>query len=153
MKNRIAKVTVGLALSGVAGVGVTTGLSPSAGAAVPSVSTSTTAPARHPLRVWVRAHRRELARHVVGISAGAIGITPGALVSGLRSGQSIAEVAQTHQVAPQTVVTALVQAGDTLIDRAVDNHTLTPTQGAKIEAALPGVMHKVVDHVHDRRGG
>lgn len=153
MKKRIAKVTVGLALSGIAGVGLTAGLVPSASAAVPSAASSSTTPARHPLRAWLRAQRRELARHVVGISAEAIGIAPRTLVSGLRSGQSIAEVSQAHQVAPQTVVTALVQAGDKRIGRAVDNHKLTQTHGAQIEAVLPGVVTKVVDHVHRQHAG
>jgi len=94
-----------------------------------------------------------VARHVAGISAKTIGITPGTLVGGLRSGQSIADVAQAHNVSPQTVVNALVQAADTRIGRAVDNHKLTQSEGAEIEAALPGALTKVVDHVHGQHAG
>ncbi len=153
MKKRIAKVTVGLTLSGMAGVGLSAGFTSSAGAAVPSAVSSSTTPARHPLHAWLRAHRREVARHVAEISAKTIGITPATLVSGLRSGQSIAEVAQAHDVAPQTVVNALVRSADTRIGRAVGNHKLTQAQGAEIEAALPGALTKVVDHVHGQHAG
>jgi len=153
MKTSIAKLTVGLALSGIAGVGLSAGFSSSAGAAVASAVSSSTTPARHPLHVWLRDHRREVARHVAGISAKTIGVTPRTLVGGLRSGKSIAQVAQAHDVAPQTVVNALVQAADTRIGRAVGNHKLTQTQGAEIEAALPGALTKVVDHVHGQHAG
>ncbi len=149
----MAKVTAGLALSGIAGVGLSAGFAPTAAAAVPSAVSSTTTTARHPLRVWLSAHRREVSRHVVGISAKAMGVTPRTLVSSLRSGQSIAEVARAHGVAPQTVVNALVQAGATRISRAVNDHELTPTEGAKVRALLPGAAAKVVDRAHGQRSG
>ncbi len=148
MKKMIAKVSVGLALSGIAGVGLSAGLASTAGAATPSAVSSSTTPARHPVRAWLRSHRRAVARHVVEISAKTIGITPQALASDLRSGQSIAEVAQAHNVAPQGVVNALVQAGDARVGRAVNDHKLTQAQGSKIEAALPGAVTKVVNHVY-----
>lgn len=148
MKKMIAKVSVGLAMSGMLGVGLNAGLASTAGAATPSaVSSSTTA--GHPVHAWLRAHRRTVARHVVEISAKTIGgITPQALVSDLRSGQSIAEVAQAHNVAPQGVVNALVRAGDARIGQAVNDHKLTQAQGSKIEEALPGAVTKLVNHVY-----
>ena len=148
MKKMIAKASVGLALSGIAGVGLSAGLASTAGAATPSAVSSSTTAAHHPVRAWLRAHRRAVARHVVEISAKTIGITPRALASDLRSGQSIAEVAQAHNVAPQEVVNALVQAGDAWIGQAVNDHKLTQAQGSKIEAALPGAVTKLVNHVY-----
>jgi hypothetical protein len=149
MKKMIANVSVGLALSGIVGVGLNAGLASTAGAATPSAVSSTTTAAHHPARAWLRAHRRTVARHVVEISAKTIGgITPQALASDLRSGQSIAEVAQAHNVAPQGVVNALVQAGDARIGQAVNGHKLTQAQGSKIEAALPGAVSKLVNHVY-----
>ncbi|HEY5024681.1 MAG TPA: hypothetical protein VII76_06875 [Acidimicrobiales bacterium] len=148
MKKMIATVTVGLALSGVAGIGLSAGLATPAGAATPSAVAGPSTAARHPLRAWLRAHRKALARDTVRISAKTIGITPKDLLSTLRSGQSIAEVAQAHNVDVQTVVSALVQAADTQVGQAVDNHKLTQAQADKIEAVLLEAVTKVVNHVY-----
>jgi hypothetical protein len=152
MKKTLAAVTVGLALS-VAGVGMSAGLAGPADAATPSVVAGPAAKTQHPLRAWVRAHRKALAHHTVEISAKAIGISPKSLASSIRSGQSIAQVADAHNVDVQTVVDALVGAGDAQVGRAVTNHKLTPAQGSKIEAALPRVVTKVVDHVYAGHAG
>jgi ABC-type glycerol-3-phosphate transport system substrate-binding protein len=149
MKKMFAAVSVGLALS-VVGVGVSAGLASPADAATPSVVAGSAATTQHPLRAWVRAHRKVLARHTVEISAKTIGISPKSLTSSMRSGQSIAQVAETHNVDVQTVMNALVDAGDTQVGNAVTNHKLTPAQGSKIEAALPKVVTRVVDHVYGR---
>ncbi len=65
----------------------------------------------------------------------------------LRSGTSIAEVAQAHNVAPSTVEAALVTAGDARVDKAAANHRLTADQAAKIKATLPAAVDKIVNHV------
>ena len=154
MKKRLATVTVGLALSGIAGVGVATAFAPPAGAATPSAASSpSTTIARHPAHAWLRAHRRAIAREVVQVSAKTIGIAPSTLVSALHAGQSIAQVAQAHGVDVQSVIGALVQAADTRVGQAVAGHKLTQAQGAKIEAALPAAFTKVVDHVHGAHAG
>ena len=153
MKKMIATVTVGLALSGVTGIGLSAALaSPAAAATPPTLATPSTA-GHHPLRAWLQAHRKAVARDTVRISAKSIGVTPKDLVSSLRSGQSIAQVAQAHNVDVQTVVNALVQAGDTQVGRAVASHKLTSAQGSKIEAALPQAVTKVVDHVYGQHAG
>jgi hypothetical protein len=149
MKKMFATVTVGMVLSGSVGVGLSAGLaSPAAATTPPSVATAPASPstANHPLRAWLRAHRKAVARHTVAITAKTIGISPKALVSELHSGQSIAEIASSHGVDVQSVVNALVQAGDTRVGRAVDSHKLTQVQGAKIEAALPQAVTKLVNH-------
>ena len=147
MKKLLAPFAVGLALSGIAGAGLAT----PANAATPPAASSTTTPGHHPVRAWLRSHRRAVMRHVAQISAQTIGITPEALSTALHSGQSIAQVAQAHNVDPQTVVNAIVQAGDARVGQAVDRHKLTPVQGAKIEAALPGAVTKLVGHVFYQR--
>ncbi len=147
MKKMIATVTVGLALSGVTGIGLSAGLASPASAATPSAVTSPGTAGQHPLRAWLRAHRKAVARDTVQISARTIGVTPKALVATMRSGQSIADVAQAHGVDSQTVVNALVQAADTKVNGAVTNGKLTQVQATKIEAALPGAVTKIVDHV------
>ena len=152
MKKMFATVTVGLALS-LTGVGLSTALASPAGAATPSAASASTTGVPHPLRTWVRSHRKALARHTVQISATSIGISPKSLVSSLRSGKSIAQVAQDNKVDPQTVANALIRAGDTQVGRAVTSHRLTSAQGAKIEAALPKAVDKAVNHVFDAPTG
>lgn len=101
----------------------------------------------HPLRAWVLAHRRELRRDGVAIDAKTIGISPQALVTELRSGKSIADVAGQHSVSAQTVVNALDHAADAKINQAVTNHKLTEAQAKTIEARLPARLTKAVDRV------
>ncbi len=100
----------------------------------------------HPLRSWLRAHRGQIRRAGVAISARTIGVTPEALVSELRSGTSIADVAGQHGVSAQTVVNALVSAADSRISQAVSNHRLESSLASKIEASLPGRLTRAVDH-------
>jgi|ERR1700688_3552930 len=153
MKKMLATVTAGLALSGMAGAALVAGFAPPAGAATPSAVSNSPTTSQHPLRTWLRDHRRAMAREVAQVSAKAIGITAKALVSALHSGQSIAQVAQSHNVDPQTVMNALVQAGDTRIGVAVTNHKLTQAQAAKLEAAIPGAVTKLVNHVFNQHAG
>lgn len=114
-------------------------------AAQPTTATSSQ-PGTHPLRAWLRNHRRQLRRAGVAISARTIGVTPQALVTELRSGKSIADVAGQHGVSAQTVVNALVSAADSKINQAVADHKLSSTAATTIKAALPGRLTKAVDH-------
>lgn len=148
MKKMLCTVTVGLALSGIAGAGLAT---PAGAAAPPASSTANATTAAHPARAWLRSHRRAVMGHVARISAKTIGISPTDLSAALHAGQSIGQVAAAHNVDPQTVVTALVHAGDVRVGQAVDRHELTPAQATKIEAALPGAVTKLVGHVFGRR--
>ncbi len=133
--------------------GALLGATAAAGTAYAATPTSTAAtaaaPAKasaHPLRAWLRAHRKAIRRDVVAVSSKTIGVTPQDLVSELRSGKSIADVAGEHNVSAQTVVNALVGSADAKIDQAVTNHKLTQAQASEIEAALPGLATKVVNH-------
>ncbi len=114
--------------------------------AAPHSTAASTHPGAHALRAWLRAHRRQIRRAGVAISAQTIGLTPQDLVTELRSGTSIADVAAEHNVGAQTVVDALVSAADSKITTAVSDHKLSSTVAAKIEAALPGRVTKAVDH-------
>ena len=144
LKKFIAPVLVGGAILG----GVASAGSAYAAAPTPPAVTATATPqaGSHPLAAWVRAHRRQLRRAAIGISATTIKIAPKDLVTELRSGKSIAQVAGEHGVSPQSVVTALVTAADARISKAVTNHKLTAVQAAKIETALPGRINKLVNH-------
>jgi hypothetical protein len=117
-----------------------------AGSAYASTPTVSTSKSNNGTTAWLHAHRRAVARAVVAVSAKTIGVTSQDLVSELRSGKSIAEVAGENNVSAETVVTALVSAGEAAVNKAVTSNKLTPTQASTIDAALPGYMAKVVNH-------
>ncbi len=141
LKKFIAPIAIGGALlvGGIASTGT-------AFASTPAAATATASTAKHPARAWLRAHKREIRRDGVAISAKTIGVTPKALVTELRTGKSIADVATEHGVSPQTVVNALVTAADAKVTTAVNDHKLTAAQGTKIDAALPTYVAKAVNH-------
>lgn len=137
----IAPVVIGgVLLGGVASSGVAY----AATASTPSASTSKASAGQ--IRAWVRGHRRELRKAGLDISAKTIGITPQTLKADLKAGNSIAGVATQHGVTPQTVVNALVSAADGKVNSAVTAGKLTSTQASAIEAKLPTVVTKIVDH-------
>jgi hypothetical protein len=124
-----------------------------AGAATVSSTGSGTATAHvhHHLRrngvaQWLRAHKVEVAKAVVSISAQTIGVTPSALVSDLRSGQSIADVAGANNVSVQTVINALVNAAEAKVSQAETDGKITSTQASTIDSELPGYVTKLVNH-------
>jgi hypothetical protein len=144
LKKLIAPVVIGgVLLTGVAAGGAAYASAPAATTAVATAK----APGHHALRGWLRAHRKEIRRVGVVISAKTIGVTPQVLVADLRTGKSIAEVAQANNVSPQTVVNALVSAADAKVTQAVSDKKITQTEADKIDAALPGLITKAVDHV------
>ena len=83
----------------------------------------------------------------VTISAATIGITAQALVTELKSGMSIAQVAVEHHSTAQAVIDALTAAADARVAQAVSAGTLTQHQGVKISAALAAHVVKLVNHV------
>ncbi len=144
LRRTLAPVVVG-------GTIVTGAIAAGAGfATVPAGAATTASAPTHPgylrLHTSVRGHRRELRRAGVVISAKAIGITPKALVTDLKSGNSIAGVAGQHNVGAQTVIGDLVSAADGRINRAATNGKLTATEANRLEAALPGRIAKFVNH-------
>lgn len=149
-KRVIAPIVISVTLmGGVATAGVAyasaPASAPTAATAQPSTATSAR-PGSHLLRAWLRAHRRQIRRAGVTISARAIGVTSQDLVTELRSGKSIADVAGEHGVSAQTVVNDLVSAADGKITEAVSNHKLDSTVAAKLKASLPARFTKAVDH-------
>ena len=143
LKKLIAPVVLGGALLGSLAVGG------SAYAAAPTTTPSAahTTAGKGEVRSWLRAHRKELRRGGVAVSAKAIGITPKVLVADLKSGESIAQVATANHVDPSTVVQALTTAADARVNQAVKAGKLTSAQGTKIEAKVPALMTRAVDKV------
>jgi hypothetical protein len=130
----------GVLLGGVAATGTAYASTPTASVAAPAHI------GKSAIRAWLRAHRREIRRAGVAISAKTIGVTPKALVTELRSGKSVADVAGEHGVSAVSVVNALASAADAQIAKAVTANKLTSAEAAKIEVALPGFLTKAVDH-------
>jgi hypothetical protein len=142
LKKTIATLVVGGALlGGVASAGTAYAAAPTA------TATASSSTAGHPLRTWLKAHRKEIRKAGIDLSAKTIGdgVTPKALVTELRSGKSVAQVAGEHNVSAQTVVNALVGAADGKVDQAVTSGKLTSAEAAKIKAALPGYITKAVN--------
>jgi hypothetical protein len=142
----LKRIIAPIALSGAFLAGATSlGVASSAYASTPSLAIPQSInPA---LKAWIRAHRRQIAQEVVTVSSTTIGVSSQDLVSELRSGKSIADVASENSVSAQTVVNALVNAADAEVNQAVTNQKLTSAQASKIEAALPGYATTLVNHV------
>ncbi len=145
LKKIVAPVVVaGVLLGGALSVGTASAATPASTASAAAAPASNGHPKAH---AWLRAHRRQLRKRGAVISAQAIGITPKALVTELRSGKSVAEVAGEHGVSVPTVVNALVGAADARVDKAVAAHQLTSAQATTIKATLPTWVSKAVNHV------
>ena len=154
MKLRTAVVTATtaavLATSGVALAGATSGSSstPSQSAAV----TATAAKDTHPvLRHRARVRLRRLLRGAAGVVTTTIGIDRPTLREELRSGKTVAEIANEHNVAPQTVIDALVTAATKRLDAAVAAGHLSAARASKIEQRLPDRITKLVNNWHPKR--
>jgi transposase-like protein len=98
----------------------------------------------------VEATPKQLRRHrtvsaAIDVAAKTIGVTPRALRQAIASGQSVAAVATAHNIAPKTVVAALVTAGEARIDKAVAQHHIDAARAANLKARLPLRAQRFVD--------
>lgn len=151
-KKIIGPVVAGAVLVGAAGW---------ASAAGAATTTSTKPPAAthaqikstHELGKWLKIHRRHIRKDVEAVTAQAIGITPDQLTSELRSGNSIAQVAQEHGVSAQTVENALTGAADTRINQAESDHKITQKEATRLESRVTSVADKLVNHVFGHKKG
>ena len=147
LKKIIAPVVVaGVLVGGALSVGTATAATP-APATTATTAAAPAAPGSQHARSWLRAHRRRLLRAGAVISAKTIGVTTKDLVTEVRSGKSVADVAGEHGVSAQTVVNALVTAADARVDKAVAAHKLTSAQATAVKAKLPAWVAKAVNHV------
>jgi hypothetical protein len=125
----------------------TAGFASTASATSPGSSTLTpqSQAASHGAAQWVENHRQTIRHAVVAISAEDIGVNPQALVTALRSGKSIAQVAGEHGVSTKTLQTDLVNAADNRVNLLVGNGKLTSTQASEIEARIPALVTGIVN--------
>jgi cobalamin-dependent methionine synthase I len=101
---------------------------------------------RAPGKAKAQDKRHQRVRHAVELAAQTIGIDAKDLASELRAGKSIAEVATAHNVDPQTVIDALVNAATTKIEAAKNAGKITAERAAAIEQKLPELVSKLVNH-------
>lgn len=119
---------------------------------VAATSGSTAAPAvARRVNVRRRVRIRALLRGAAGVVTNAIGIDRKTLREGLRSGMTVAQIATAHNVAPQTVIDALVAAANKKIDAAVQAGKLPAIRATRIEQRLPARITKLVNNWHPRR--
>ena len=140
----LGSITIG----GAASAGTPTSITTDNGTS--STTSTVSAPAgahKHAVHAWLKANRKSLRKAAVTISAATIGITAQALVTELKSGMSIAQVAVEHHSTAQAVIDALTAAADARVAQAVSAGTLTQHQGVKISAALAAHVVKLVNHV------
>ena len=140
IKKIVAPVVIAGALLGGVAAGST------AYAATPTTATATAQTGKQQLHGWLKAHRKEIRKAGLDVSAQTIGVTPQALRAELKSGKSIAQVAGEHGVGVQAVENTLTSAVDTKVDQAATAHKLTAAQAAAIKAAVPARVAKAVNH-------
>ncbi len=91
-------------------------------------------------------HRRQAVRRAaLKTAADTIGIDAQQLVSEIRSGKTVAEVAQAHNVDPQKVIDALVSAATKRIDDAVAKGDLDASRAAELKSHLVERITKLVN--------
>lgn len=88
---------------------------------------------------------RPMLRHGIATAAKTIGIAPKDLLTELKSGKSIADVAAAHHVDRQKVVDALVAQDNQRIDQAVKDKHLSQQRADALKKALPDRVAKFVD--------
>src|SRR4051812_40617197 len=97
-----------------------------------------------------RAPRVRILEGMLTVSADKIGVSVDDLKTALKAGQSVADVATAHNVAPADVQQAIVDAGSTKIDQAVTDGKVPSDKAATMKARLPEMAGKFVNA---KRGG
>ncbi len=144
MRKLLASTAVGLTLF--SGSMAVLGSAANAQGNDPSAQTQTARPGQDHGGGQHHKRRHQLLQAIVKTSADTIGIDSKTLVTELRSGSSIAQVARNHGVEPQKVVDALVAKGNERIDKAVADGKLDADRAAQLKAKLPGMAEKAVNH-------
>ncbi|HZR15371.1 MAG TPA: tape measure protein [Acidimicrobiia bacterium] len=134
---------VGVAWSATSGGGTSSGPAATPDAVTAAAATATGA---HP------ALRRMLAALAVKTAADTIHVDRKTLVQELRSGKSIADVANEHNVSPDTVSKAIVDAATNRLSSLQSSGKLTADQVQKIEQRLPQAVDKLVNHKGTAKG-
>ena len=140
MKKLVATVAMAGALTaGTAGMAYAADSGSGSGSGT-ATATATATATRHPrLRAIVR-------RHGARIVADTLGVSTQDLRTALQGGQSINEYATSLGKNPADVKTALVNAADAAIDRAVANGRIDQPRGDELKGKVEARVDKVLDH-------
>jgi hypothetical protein len=95
--------------------------------------------------------RRHARRSGVKLAASTIGIDTKALVDAVKGGQTVADVARSHNVDPQKVIDAVTTAANTKIDTAVTNGKLDADRAAKLKDRLDQRIATLVNDTPHRQ--
>ena len=136
IKHRTKQLVATVALAGAVTAGT-------AGVAFAADSTSTSA--QDPSAQQVRHPFLRARRALAGFVANQIGITRAELRAGLKSGQSIADIATAHDVDVQTLVNAIVEKVDQRVDQAVQNGRISAERGETIKSKVPDRVNTLVN--------
>ena len=126
--------TIGISVAGAA----------SSGSSSPKPASTAAAAASTTAKVTPKGFLRKNAKEGLVLAAKTIGITPQQLVTEVKGGKSIAQVATTHGKNPQDVINALVAAAD----KKVDASGLTADQKSKLKGKVPAAVTKLVNSPH-----
>jgi uncharacterized protein (DUF433 family) len=145
MKVQMKKVVATVAMAGAITAG-TAGMAYAADNSGSTPAKPAAAAQGHPrLRVAVR-------RHAGKIVADTLGVSVQDLRTALKGGQSVNEYTTSLQKNPADVKTALVNAADTAIDKAVANGRIDQAKGDELKGKVDARVDKALDH-HFGQGG
>ncbi|ADG07761.1 hypothetical protein [Kyrpidia tusciae] len=139
MKKSLLYSALALAVAG-GGAAAVTAVAPFAVAAADTATTASgsTQPAQ--------AEHHQQWGGVLSTAAQVLGVTPQQLAQNLRSGQSIAQVAQSKGVSEQQVIDAIVQKISASIDQKVQSGKLSQDKAAQMKANLSARVKNIVEH-------
>jgi hypothetical protein len=137
------------AIVGTAGVSIAAAAT-SGGSPDPTVSTTAAAAVSKADANAGAKHKRlrHIVRHAIGLAAHTINIPRAELVKDMRAGKTVADVASDHGVQPQTVIEALVKAGQDRLDRAKASGKLSDARYQRLEQRLPKIAARFVTEFH-----
>lgn len=92
-----------------------------------------------------RPRLRRAAKAFIQTAADTIGVQPKDLLSELKAGKSIADVATENGKSPQAVVDAIVAKINERVDKAVEDGKLSAEKAAEIKAKAPERVTKMVN--------
>jgi len=126
---------------------VTAGLLALGGVGVAAAQTTggSTSPSNPPGAASPNGRRARVALGVLRVSAQTLDVSRRDLVSGLCSGQTLAQVATAHGKAPQDLIDALVKAADQHIQANEQSGKITQAQATRRLAKVTTEATKLVD--------
>ena len=123
------------------------GLTIASAAESPSSTSSPSSPSSPPSAASAehRGARLAMRRLALKTAADTIGISSADLLKAMKGNHSIADVATSHNVDPQTVIDAVISALNTAIDKAVTDGKITAEQAATIKENVATRVPKTVN--------